>query len=263
MFKPCILIPVYNHEDAMPQVLGSLKGQGLPCLMIDDGSSDKCKAVLEALAGSEKGWVSLIRIEPNQGKGAAVMAGCRVALARGFSHVLQIDADGQHEAGDLPRFLAAARQKPAAVICGHPVFDRSVPRSRLYGRLITTFWIHVNTLSTDIKDAMCGLRVYPLASIVALMDRVKLGRRMDFDPELLVRLSWQGLSIVNLPTRVHYPADGRSHFKMGLDNWLISRMHARLFFGMLARFPLLLWNKWQAHAKADGPKSPSSALPGA
>jgi hypothetical protein len=91
-----------------------------------------------------------------------------------------------------------------------------------------------------IRDSMCGLRVYPLASIVRLLDQVRFGQRMDFDTEVLVQAHWRGIGIVNLPTEVSYPEDGVSHFRMALDNWLIARMHVRLFIGMLMRAPTLL-----------------------
>ncbi|HRH16120.1 MAG TPA: glycosyltransferase family 2 protein, partial [Aquabacterium sp.] len=116
-------------------------------------------------------------------------------------------------------------------------------KGRLYGRYLTHVWVWINTLSLEIRDSMCGYRVYPLQPVVDLLDRVKLGRRMDFDPELLVRLHWRGTAMVSVPTRVCYPLDGVSHFKMLQDNVLISRMHARLLLGMLLRLPLLLWRK--------------------
>jgi hypothetical protein len=144
---------------------------------------------------------------------------------------------------DVGKFLAMAADHPQAVICGEPVYDQSVPKGRLYGRYLTHVWVWINTLSLAIRDSMCGFRVYPLAPVVALIDQVAVGRRMDFDPELLVRLHWRGVRIESLPTRVSYPLDGVSHFKMWLDNLLISRMHAKLFLGMLWRSPLLLWRK--------------------
>jgi hypothetical protein len=93
---------------------------------------------------------------------------------------------------------------------------------------------------------MCGFRVYPLAPTLKLIERDKLGRRMNFDPDILVRLHWDGVAVVNQPTRVSYPSDGVSHFRGLLDNVLISRMHATLFFGMLARLPMLLGRKWRS-----------------
>src|SRR6185295_7595695 len=112
---------------------------------------------------------------------------------------LQIDADGQHDAPDIPKFLARARAKPGAVICGVPVYDESVPLGRLVGRYATHVWVWINTLSLAIRDSMCGFRVYPLAPVVALFDAVALGRRMDFDTEVLVRLHWRHVPIVNVP----------------------------------------------------------------
>jgi hypothetical protein len=118
-----------------------------------------------------------------------------------------------------------------------------VPKARLYGRLLTHVWVWINTLSLAIKDSMCGFRVYPLADVVDVIDHARLGRRMDFDPEIAVRLVWRGLKVVNLPTPVSYPRDGVSHFDTLWDNVRISGMHARLFFGMLLRAPLLLWRR--------------------
>ena len=109
--------------------------------------------------------------------------------------------------------------------------------------LLTLFdpcWVWINTLSRQIKDSMCGFRVYPLAPIIALDQRQKLGARMNFDIEVLVRLYWDGLKIINIRTPVSYPSDGVSHFRGLVDNFLISRMHTTLFFGMLLRLPLLI-----------------------
>jgi glycosyltransferase involved in cell wall biosynthesis len=241
MFRPVAVIPVYNHGEAVGAVVAKVRSHGLRCILVDDGSSADCAAVLDALAQGP--GVTLLRLAANQGKGGAMMAGLRAASDTGYSHALQIDADGQHDAGDIPRFLARAAAEPGAVICGVPVYDESVPLGRLVGRYATHVWVWINSLSLEIRDSMCGFRVYPLAPVVKLFDEARLGRRMDFDPEVLVRLHWRGLKIVSVPTRVTYPQDGLSHFRLGLDNWLISRMHARLALGMLLRAPMLLWRK--------------------
>ncbi|MNM53679.1 hypothetical protein D3C81_647840 [compost metagenome] len=175
-----------------------------------------------------------------------MLTGCRHAHAQGYSHALQIDADGQHETDDVPRFLAQAQATPAAVVVGYPVYDASVPATRFYARYATHVWVWINTLSLQIRDSMCGFRVYPLAPMMALAGRRQLGLRMNFDTDVLVRLYWDGLQMANLPTRVGYPSDGVSHFQLWRDNVLISRMHARLFFGMLWRAPRLLARHWRA-----------------
>jgi glycosyltransferase involved in cell wall biosynthesis len=237
--RACAVVPVFDHERAIGAVVDRLLALPLPCILVDDGSSATCAAVLDALAATRRG-VALVRRARNGGKGAAVADGLRAAAAAGYSHALQVDADGQHALEDAPRFLAAAAADPAAVICGLPVFDASMPRLRYYARYLTHVFVWLNTLSLEVRDAMCGFRVYPLAATLAMLDAEHPGSRMDFDIEVLVRLHWRGLRLVWLPTRVAYPADGVSHFRMVLDNALITRVHARLFLGMLARLPRLL-----------------------
>jgi glycosyltransferase involved in cell wall biosynthesis len=246
VFKPCVLIPVYNHEHAVGAVLEALLAHGLPCILVDDGSSPACAAVLDGLAAAEPELVVLERHARNQGKGGAVMTGFRRAARDGFTHVLQVDADGQHCVADVARFLQAAHANPKAVIAGCPVYDESVPALRLYARYLTHVWVWINTLSLAIRDSMCGFRVYPVAPVLALAGRRALGLRMNFDIEILVRLYWDGLEVVSLPTRVGYPSDGVSHFKAWTDNVLITRLHVALFFGMLPRVPALLARKWRS-----------------
>jgi glycosyltransferase involved in cell wall biosynthesis len=239
-FKPCIVVPVYNHEGAIGAVLAALLRAGVPCLLVDDGSSPACAAVLDALARQHAGRVELVRLPHNQGKGAAVLGGISRAQQLGYTHALQIDADGQHDSADVPKFLEQARAHPEAIIAGHPVYDESVPKARLYGRYATHIWVWINTLSFEIRDSMCGFRVYPVAPVNQLAARGRIGRRMNFDTDILVRLFWHGLPVINLPTRVSYPVDGVSHFRVWRDNVQISWMHTVLFFGMLVRIPRLL-----------------------
>ena len=245
---PCILIPCYNHAGPLAAVLARLAEYGLPCLLIDDGSEPVAAAELDALAARYP-WVTLLRHTRNQGKGGAVMTGLRRAHALGFSHALQVDADGQHDLADLPALLAEADKHPAALISGRPLYDDSVPKGRLYGRYITHVWVWIETLSFAIKDSMCGFRVYPLAATCALLERVALGRRMDFDTEVMVRLHWAGVAVRFVPTRVIYPADGSSHFQLWRDNRDISWMHTRLVCRLLwtqllriGRWPRRLWS---------------------
>lgn len=238
--KTCVIIPVYNHQEAIGQVVEQLKPFGLPCYLINDGSSQHCSAVLKGIAGREQDWITLHERQRNGGKGAAVMDGLQQAIAKGFSHAIQVDADGQHKLADISRLLTASGQHPDKLILGQPRFDAAAPKGRLYGRQFTNLWIWINTLSFAIADGMCGFRCYPLAAVEPLLQSVRLGRRMDFDIEVVVRLYWQGVDVINIETEVQYPLDGLSHFKMLQDNLLISRKHAQLFFGMLLRLPQLL-----------------------
>ena len=245
MFKPCVLIPVYDHEHAIGAVLAGVLAQGLPCILVDDGSGPSCARVLDDLAAAHPGQVRLERLALNQGKGAAVLAGFEAAARAGYTHALQIDADGQHKVADVSRFIALGQRHPQAVIVGYPEYDASVPALRLYARYLTHVWVWINTLSFAIRDSMCGFRLYPLAPVLALTRRQAIGRRMNFDTDILVRLHWDGLPMINLGTPVGYPSDGVSHFRVWLDNVLITRMHTVLFFGMLRRLPQLLARKWR------------------
>ena len=246
MFKAALVVPCYNHEGAIGQTLSSLKSLGLPCFVVDDGSGEACRRVLADLAQRESAWVTLRTLTPNQGKGAAVIAGFEAALAAGFTHAVQVDADGQHDARDVPPLLELARAHPHAAVTGVAQYDASVPKARLYGRYITLTWVWINTLSLQIRDAMCGLRVYPLAATCAVWRSESLGLRMEFDTEILVRLHWSGVDVLSAPVRVRYPTDGVSHFDLLRDNLRISGMHARLFFGMLLRLPRLLARRVRA-----------------
>jgi glycosyltransferase involved in cell wall biosynthesis len=243
MLDAVVVVPVYNHPATIGAVAAQVRAHGLRCILVDDGSSADCAAVLDALAAQHPQDILLVRLPANQGKGAAMVAGFREAARRGHTHVLQVDADGQHDCADIPKFLAQARGNPAAVVAGCPIWDESVPKGRLYGRYATHVWVWINTLSFDIRDSMCGFRLYPLASLMPLLDAVQIGSRMDFDSDVIVRLHWRGVPVLNQPTRVTYPQDGISHFRMWRDNVRISAMHARLFLGMLWRAPLLLWRK--------------------
>jgi len=238
--KACIVIPVYNHEAAIPQVLAKLKHFGIPTLLVNDGSSARCSQILADCAEREPDWLILINRPENGGKGAAVLDGFKTAQALGFSHALQIDADGQHDVNDIPAFLDAGTKHPEALILGQPLFDQTAPKSRVYGRTIANLWVWINTLSFAVADSMCGFRLYPLTAVEALSRVTDIAEGMDFDIDILVRLYWQGVDVINIPTKVNYPYDGVSHFKLWRDNVLISKTHATLFFGMLLRIPQLL-----------------------
>ncbi|WGL15278.1 glycosyltransferase family 2 protein [Microbulbifer bruguierae] len=233
--KPCFVIPVYNHEGAIAATVESLREFGLPCVLVDDGCDAPCRETLQRIADAEPEWVHLQVREHNGGKGAAVKTGLRAALALGYSHGIQVDADGQHNPLDIPQFIQHSAANPGALVCGYPVYDQSVPMGRFIARYLTHVWVWINSRSLEIRDSMCGLRSYPLARTVALLDEEYTGDRMDFDPEVLVRWHWRRYGLIQLPVKVRYPVDGVSHFRGLQDNWLISAMHTRLFFGMLLR----------------------------
>lgn len=243
IFKPAILIPVYNHEKAIGVILKEVLSNEYPVLLVDDGSDAECRDVLINLQNQYAERVMLIRLEINSGKGAAVKAGFKELHQLGYSHALQIDADGQHDLSDLLSFIASGKTNPEALITGYPKFDKSIPKARYYSRYLTHVWVWINTLSFDIKDTMCGFRLYPLTALANMIEHESCGDRMSFDTEVMVRWHWLGGQIVNIPTKVNYPIDGISHFDVWQDNVNITKMHATLFFGMLKRLPQIVGRK--------------------
>jgi len=245
VFKPLVVVPVYNHAIPAAKLVEKVQALNVPCLLVDDGSESTCGKALDALQEKYSSFIQVLHLPQNQGKGGAVITGFRKAAEQGYTHVLQIDADGQHEPADIPGFLAEAKQFPDEVICGCPIYDQSVPKARLYGRYATHIWVWINTLSFEIRDSMCGFRVYPLASTIKVLDGNAIGRRMDFDIDIMVRSHWSGIRVRNRPTRVIYPEDGVSHFDALNDNIRISKMHTRFFFTMLLTWPAILYRRWK------------------
>ncbi len=242
IFRPCALVPVYNHGKTAPRVVERILSERIPVILIDDGSDEETRSILENLE-KEFDSCTLFRLEKNQGKGGAVLEGLKEAELAGFSHAVQIDADGQHDLNQIKPFLELSGKNPEALICGFPMYDDSVPSIREGGRKITNFWVFIETWSRDIKDAMCGFRVYPLKKVAALKAKGLISRRMAFDIEILVRLHWAGTVFHFLPVQVVYPENGISHFRLFHDNVAISLAHSRLFFGMILRSPILLYRK--------------------
>jgi glycosyltransferase involved in cell wall biosynthesis len=236
-------------------VVGRLRAAGLPVFLIDDGSEEPARTVLAGLHDEASG-INVARLEPNQGKGGAVIAGFRMALAAGFTHAVQVDADGQHDLDALADLLALSVRHPTALISGQPVYDETVPLGRKIGRWLTHIWVWIETLSLNIADSMCGFRVYPLAAVAALLARNSVGRRMEFDTEIMVRLFWSGTPVVMFPVKVVYPPDNTSNFDLLADNWRITRMHTRLVVAMLLHLPSILLNRPQ-HLDRTGSSSVS------
>lgn len=240
----CIIIPHYNHVEQFAKVVPRLAEQRLPIIVVDDHSPINVFGHLQEIIENCAPDATIVRLDFNRGKGGAVQAGLRAARKAGYTHAIQIDADGQHDTSDIEVLLAVAEQYPAYIICGQPKFDQAIPAIRYYARHLTLVLSWMESLSTEIRDAMCGFRVYPLDQILALCDSDTVGSRMDFDPEILVRATWNGIGLRFVPIRVIYPKQGVSHFQYFRDNALISWMHTRLLFGMLIRAPELLIRKW-------------------
>lgn len=244
----CIVVPHYDHLEQFQRFLPHLAAQGLPLVVVDDASPAVVVDTLEGLLKATAVKTTLVRHVENRGKGGAVMTALRTAHDAGFSHALQIDADGQHDVADIDSFLEAAKARPRSLICGAPQFDESISKLRYYARYITLSLSYLETLSCEIRDALCGFRLYPLDTVTTIINNNRLGERMAFDPELLVRAVWEDIPLHYVPVNVSYPDDGKSHFHYLRDNVEIAWMHTRLLAGMLIRSPRLLARKFRSQS---------------
>ena len=187
--KTLFLIPFYNHPEKIKALCEALARYDLPILIVDDGSDEASKKALLNL--SEFGVEILTRAQ-NGGKGAALKDGFRHALQNGYTHAFQIDADFQHDISVVAEFLELSKRYPNDLIMADPIYGEDAPKSRFYGRKITNFWVKINTLNFDIKDAMCGFRIYPLKELESATLQSS-SNRMEFDMEILVNAIRSGV----------------------------------------------------------------------
>ena len=240
-----VLIPSYNTGAALCPTVRAARGQWTPVWVVIDGSTDGSEIELLHMAQNDPG-LRVIVLERNQGKGAAVLHGVREATRAGYTHVLTMDADGQHPAEKIPEFMAASRADANALVLGVPVFDASAPALRVRGRKVSNWWANLETLWQGIGDSLYGFRVYPAHLLLGVMEKSRWMRRFDFDPEAAVRLCWCGAHPVNIPAPVKYlrpEQGGVSHFNYLRDNLLLTGMHLRLLAGFLIRLPRLVRRK--------------------
>ncbi|MDZ4786428.1 MAG: glycosyltransferase [bacterium] len=223
-FKPCAIVPYYNHGKRILAVVAALEKIGLPVIVVDDGCDDpESLATLKDLKSS----VILIRHSHNSGKGAALVSAMQDSVTRGYTHALAVDSDGQHNSHDAQEFLKQARANPKAIILGLPTFDENAPWERVWGRKLSTMLVRLQTRSKQVSDILCGLRVYPLVQTHVLLNRI-ISLRMGFDIEIVVRFIWNKGQVIHVKTLVVYPPDGLSHFHYLRDNLALTGLHVRL-----------------------------------
>ncbi len=232
----CLVIPHYNHSASFVDFLPRLRALNVPCIVVDDGSdADELAALKAALVDAAD--IEVMQHASNRGKGAAMVTGSERALARGFTHMLQIDADGQHDTNDIAKFRAMSEQHPHSIISGAPTFDDSAPKARVYGRKVTDFWVALETWTLTIEDSLCGFRIYPLAEFKQVERRFGIAPHMDFDTDVLVKSVWLDVPIRFIKTAVIYRPGNNSHFHYLRDNLRLIALHTRLMCGMLIRAP--------------------------
>lgn len=232
----CIAVPHFNHLRQFRAFLPQLLASGLPIIVVDDGSDEDQQAQLEILL-QDAAAATLLKHSRNSGKGAAIVTAAHHARSLGHTHILQIDADGQHDATQIHRFVEESRQHPQALVSGAPVFAADAPAARVQGRRVTNFFVALETLSMGVKDALCGFRVYPLAELEHVLDRHNIASGMGVDTDLMVKSAWENIELRFLDIDVQYAENGVSHFDYLRDNLRLVQLHVRLLAGTLLRLP--------------------------
>lgn len=238
-----ILIPSYNSGPRLLSTVREALEQWQPVWVVVDGSTDKSFEPVIEFAKDQPDIRVIVRPK-NGGKGAAVLTGAEAALAAGFTHLLVMDSDGQHPVDYISSFMQASLAQPQALILGIPVFGPEVPLERLHGRKLSVALAHLESLGRGIDDPLFGFRIYPAAPLVRALKQTRFARGFDFDPEVAVRMFWDGVSTVNLPAPCRYLSKaegGVSHFHYGRDNLKMIWLHARLLLQLLVfRWPAAL-----------------------
>lgn len=225
-FRCCAVVPTYDNPKTLHAVVEKVRTCLSDVIVVDDGSGDEGREACESLR--KDGIATVIRCESNRGKGAAVKLGLAEASRQGFTHAFQVDADGQHDLGAMPRFLQAAQAAPDHAVFGSPLYDETAPAVRLAARKITKFWVDLEAGRDVIHDSMVGFRIYPVDPTLAQRAH---SNRMSFDVEIAVLLARAGILILNLPVTVRYPTveeGGHSNFRPFVDNLQLSWLHTRL-----------------------------------
>ena len=236
-----VLIPSYNTGARLVETVATAQQHWRPVWVVIDGSTDGSgESFAESLRPDTS--VRILRRAENGGKGAAVLDGLCAAEAAGFTHVLVMDADGQHPPASITQFMAMSRAHPEAMILGVPLFDETAPRIRVIGRRVSNGLAWIETLGS-VRDSLFGFRVYPVSPLRRIMEESRFMRRFDFNVEAAVRLLWRGVPAINVPAPVRYfraNEGGVSHFSYVEDNLLLAHMHARLLQAFALRLPELL-----------------------
>lgn len=222
-----VVIPVYNHGNTLREVVRKALEVHKDVIVVDDGSTDGGAETIVDLN------IRLIHHLRNKGKGAAIMTASREASSLGATHIVTIDADGQHDPADFIKFIPAIEKNPGAIIIGVRDFDPSTtPFGSRFGRAFSNFWLRVQT-GRAIKDTQSGFRAYPLSVLQWL--RLKESH-YSFEVEVLVKAAWAGIDLEEVDISVYYgtPSERVSHFKPFLDNFRLTILNTKLTMRAIA-----------------------------
>lgn len=219
----CVLIPVYNHAKQLQDVVEQVLTLKQPLIIVNDGSTDGTQSVIDSF-GSR---ISSVTYPRNRGKGYALKLGFAKALSGGFTRVITMDADGQHLASDLSKFVEATQHDPQALLIGSRGLDHeNMPGGNKFANKFSNFWFTLQT-ATRLPDTQSGFRLYPLTKMQGLRPT---SYRYEAELELLVRAAWRGINIKPIPINVYYPPVNErvTHFRKKTDFFRITLLNVML-----------------------------------
>lgn len=240
--KICVIIPVYNAENHIIDVIEDVLQYAGNMIVVNDGSTDGTAEKLSVFLKLGKP-VTLVSYAKNRGKGYALKQGFRRALELGFTHAVTMDADGQHLATDIALLTEKVRENREALIVGSRKFDNpNMPKGNKFANHFSNFWFRVQT-GIALPDTQTGFRVYPLQK----MGRMCLfTNRYEAELELLVRCAWKNIKLIPQPVNVYYPPKNEriSHFRAGRDFFRISVLNTVLcLFAVIYGYPSMFLRK--------------------
>jgi len=214
----CVLIPAYNEAHRIAEVVARSLAACPHVLVVDDGSSDGTAAL------AEREGAVVIRHGRNQGKGQALRTGFAAAWERGFDAAITLDADGQHEPEDIPRFVAEAASDPRiGIVLGCRMSGTlGMPFVRLYTNRLTSAVVSAFA-GQRIADSQCGFRLIRREVLQSVRLRTS---RFDTESELLIEAGRKGWRIAEVPIRTIYGSE-RSKINALFDTLRFLRLAAR------------------------------------
>ena len=231
-FSPVVVAPSHNNDGTLADVVRRIRAQGLPLIVVNDGSTDTTAAVLATLAGADP-QITVLTHAHNRGKAAALRTGFAAATEAGYTHAVTIDTDGQLDPEQIPSLLSVARRSPHALVIGQRDENtRGYPARSLIGRHVSNLFVWMES-GVRVADSQCGFRVYPLQFINSV--RCPAGR-YGYETEIITRAGWAGVPVIGASVRVHYFHRDRavSHYRPFLDSFRSVPMHFRLMVRALA-----------------------------
>ncbi len=238
--KFCIIIPVYNSEKHVIDVIKSVLRCTDVLIVVNDGSTDH---TLEQIRNQKFENIELLHYTKNKGKGYALQQGFKKALELGCTHAISMDADGQHLADDIADLKKKAIDNSQSLIIGSRRFDNpNMPQENRFANKFSNFWFMLQT-GRKLPDTQTGFRVYPLLE----MGKMRLcTNRYEAELELLVRCAWRNIELIPQPINVYYPplSERISHFRASRDFLRISILNTILcFVAVFYGYPSLIFRK--------------------